>query len=111
MVLGGGGRALRSVSAVVLKAVAGIVALLVVGNLGILAASMWAKETTPSVAPESLPGVDNLQKVDDRVWRGAAPTTEGYRALAAADPQRWRVVDGSGTVEDVEALVWKTLDL
>jgi dTMP kinase len=36
---------------------------------------------------------------------------EGYRALAAADPDRWRVVDGSGTVDDVEALVLKALDL
>jgi dTMP kinase len=36
---------------------------------------------------------------------------EGYRALAAADPDRWRVVDGSGTVEDVEARVLKALDL
>jgi dTMP kinase len=25
----------------------------------------------------------------------------GYAALAAADPARWRVVDGSGTVEEV----------
>ena len=29
----------------------------------------------------------------------------GYRALAAADPARWRVVDGSGTVEEVAARV------
>ena len=29
----------------------------------------------------------------------------GYKALAAADPARWRVVDGSGTVEDVAARV------
>jgi len=32
---------------------------------------------------------------------------EGYRALAAADPGRWRVVDGSGSVEEVEARVVK----
>ncbi len=30
---------------------------------------------------------------------------EGYRALAADDPVRWRVVDGSGSVQEVEALV------
>lgn len=30
---------------------------------------------------------------------------EGYRSLAAADPKRWRVVDGAGTVEEVEARV------
>jgi dTMP kinase len=35
---------------------------------------------------------------------------EGYRALAAADPQRWRVIDGSGTVEEVEARVLDGLD-
>ncbi len=31
---------------------------------------------------------------------------EGYRSLAAADPGRWVVVDGSGTVEEVAARVW-----
>jgi dTMP kinase len=30
---------------------------------------------------------------------------DGYRALAAADPHRWRVIDGSGSVGEVEALV------
>lgn len=30
----------------------------------------------------------------------------GYRALADADPARWRVVDGSGTVEEVAERVW-----
>ena len=94
MVPGGGGRALKSVSAVVLKVVAGMVGFLLVGNLAILAASTWARETTASVTPEALPGVDNLQIVDDTVWRGAAPTTEGYRALAAA---------GTTTVVDLRA--------
>ncbi len=30
----------------------------------------------------------------------------GYHALAAADPDRWVVVDGSGTVDEVAARVW-----
>lgn len=30
----------------------------------------------------------------------------GFRELAAADPDRWRVVDGRGTVEEVAARVW-----
>jgi dTMP kinase len=30
----------------------------------------------------------------------------GFRALAAADPGRWRVVDGRGSVEEVAARVW-----
>lgn len=29
-----------------------------------------------------LPGVHNLTRVDDKVWRGGAPTAEGYRRLA-----------------------------
>ena len=29
----------------------------------------------------------------------------GYAALAAADPFRWRVVDGSGTIDEVAARV------
>lgn len=35
---------------------------------------------------------------------------EGYRRLAAADADRWVVVDGSGTVEEVAALVRKAVD-
>lgn len=35
---------------------------------------------------------------------------EGYLALAAADPVRWRVIDGSGSVDDVEALVLKAFE-
>lgn len=38
-----------------------------------------------------------------------ARVTAGYRALAAADPDRWVVVDGSGTVEEVAELVLKAV--
>lgn len=34
---------------------------------------------------------------------------EGYRALAAADPARWVVVDGAAPVDEVEAAVWKAI--
>ena len=34
-----------------------------------------------------------------------ARVAEGYRSLAAADPGRWVVVDGTGTVEEVAARV------
>jgi dTMP kinase len=34
-----------------------------------------------------------------------ARVEEGYRALAAADPVRWRVVDGSGSIDEVAARV------
>lgn len=33
----------------------------------------------------------------------------GFRAQAAADPGRWRVVDGHGTVEVVSARVWEAV--
>jgi dTMP kinase len=38
----------------------------------------------------------------DRVVRG-------YRALAAADPSRWLVVDGTDPADEVEAAVWKAV--
>jgi dTMP kinase len=34
---------------------------------------------------------------------------EGYRALAAADPEHWLVVDGSPEPDAVESAVWKAL--
>lgn len=35
---------------------------------------------------------------------------EGYRALAAAEPDRWRTVDGTGTVDEVAARVAKAVE-
>jgi protein-tyrosine phosphatase len=61
-----------------------LVALVVIGNIGILGASWWARQTTPRLSVTSLPGVDNLEMVDGRLWRGAAPTPDGYRELAAS---------------------------
>lgn len=46
--------------------------------------------------------LDRMEAAGDDFHRRVA---EGYRALAAADPGRWRVVDGSGTIEEVEARV------
>jgi protein tyrosine phosphatase (PTP) superfamily phosphohydrolase (DUF442 family) len=61
-----------------------IVALLVLvgGNALILGLSWFAKATTPSTRLE-IAGVDNAAMVDERVWRGGAPTAEGYRNLVA----------------------------
>jgi len=70
--------------ALVLKGVGAAVAFLLVGNLAILAASTWARETTSTARPTAIAGIDNLRAVDDRLWRGAAPTTEGYRNLLQA---------------------------
>lgn len=36
---------------------------------------------------------------------------EGYRDLAAQEPDRWRVVDGTGTVEEVAERVWAAVEV
>jgi hypothetical protein len=75
-------------------AVAGFAGFLFVGNLTILAASLWARTVVaPPLAP-AVQGVDNFRVVDGRLWRGAAPTRTGYRSLAAA---------GVDTVVDLRA--------
>ncbi len=85
----------RRVGAMVLKGVGAGVAFLLIGNLTILAASYWARETTTTVAAAApIDGIQNLRAVDDKVWRGAAPTTDGYRGLAQA---------GISTVVDLRA--------
>ncbi|MDQ4068048.1 MAG: tyrosine-protein phosphatase [Actinomycetota bacterium] len=78
----------------VVKGVGAAVVFLLVGNLAILAASLWARQTTPAATPTPIAGIENLRAVDDRVWRGAAPTTDGYRGLARA---------GVATVVDLRA--------
>lgn len=85
----------RRAGALFLKGVAGVAAFLVLGNLAILAASFWARGTTDSVKPPArIEGIENLRAVDDKVWRGAAPTSEGYRNLA---------LSGVTTVVDLRA--------
>lgn len=78
----------------VLKGLAAGAAFLIVGNLAILGASLWARGTTSATAPSEMRGVENLRAVDGAVWRGAAPTSDGYRDLASA---------GVATVVDLRA--------
>jgi len=52
------------------------------------------------------PEADRMEAAGDDFHRRVA---DGYRTLAAADRGRWRVVDGSGTVEEVEAMVTAAL--
>jgi protein tyrosine phosphatase (PTP) superfamily phosphohydrolase (DUF442 family) len=55
------------------------------GNGGILAASLASRALGGSAAtPESIPGIPHLRRVDDRLWRGGAPSMSSYEALAAA---------------------------
>ena len=67
---------------------------LVVGNVTIFAATMWARADQPEHSDLELAGVNNLEVVDDMLWRGAAPSTQGLEALAA---------NGVTTVVDLRA--------
>ncbi|MGW7379768.1 fused DSP-PTPase phosphatase/NAD kinase-like protein [Streptomyces sp. NPDC054794] len=75
-------RALRALGALAL----GYLVLWASGALGILALSYWAREETPPPAgTRAVRGVHHFQPVDSegRLWRGGAPSPEGYRSLAS----------------------------
>jgi protein-tyrosine phosphatase len=94
-------RSATKVAALLLAAVVGVV---VVGNVAIMAASWWAHRTTSTATIGAVRGVNNLQVVDDRLWRGAAPTADGYRDLAEVGIRT--VVDlraESGAAADADA--------
>ena len=70
--------------AVTITAALGLVAFLALGNLAMVSIVSWVRSTGPSAATPSVMGVRNARVVDDAVWRGAAPSSAGYRSLAAA---------------------------
>jgi protein tyrosine phosphatase (PTP) superfamily phosphohydrolase (DUF442 family) len=72
-------RRIRIAALVVLAATIGA---LLQGNLALIAASWWARGNTELDAGPDLDGVRKLYNVDDRLWRGAQPGTEGFRSLA-----------------------------
>ncbi len=60
-------------------------------------------DVPPEVAVPRMGGApDRMESAGDDFHRRVA---EGYRALALADPRRWVVVDGSGTVDAVAGRV------
>ena len=80
-----------------LKGLGVFVCFMAMGNLVMYAMSAWARSSEPSRTVAhvgDVPGVKNFQVVDDHVWRGAAPTPEGYRALLA---------QGATTIVDLRA--------
>ncbi len=62
--------------------------------------------TAGRVARRPDPALDRLEAAGDGFHDRVA---EGYRRLAAADPARWVVVDGTAETADVEAAVWKAV--
>lgn len=72
----------------------GLILFIVVGNLTILGANVLLRATVESPPVPELTGVGNLAAVDGHLWRGAAPSNAGYRALAK---------HGVGTIVDLRA--------
>ena len=62
--------------------------------------------TADRVAGRPDPALDRLEAAGDGFHNRVA---EGYRRLAAANPARWVVVDGTAETHDVEAAVWKAV--
>jgi protein tyrosine phosphatase (PTP) superfamily phosphohydrolase (DUF442 family) len=59
-----------------------LLAYLVVGNAAILGTSVALQIfAADGPRPEGVTGIDHLRAVDDRVWRGGAPSAEGYQSL------------------------------
>ena len=59
------------------------------------------------VVTEARQGTRTLDRVEAREAGFHGRVRDGYRALAHADPERWVVVDGSGSESDVAARVWE----
>jgi protein-tyrosine phosphatase len=60
-----------------------VIIFIAAGNLAILSANLVARSMLDQPRLPDLAGIANLQSVDDHVWRGAAPSHEGYKALAS----------------------------
>ncbi len=52
-------------------------------------------------------GLDRIERAGDAFHRLVA---EAFTSLAAREPDRWLVVDGSGTIEEVERRLWAGLE-
>jgi protein tyrosine phosphatase (PTP) superfamily phosphohydrolase (DUF442 family) len=84
--------ALRRLGVLMAKLVLLVALFLIVGNALIVAAWQWESRTTPAASVSV--DVTNFRVVDDHVWRGAAPSAQTYRELAAA---------GATTIVDLRA--------
>lgn len=79
-------RTVRRILRILGRVAIGYLALWATGALGILAVSHWVGEETPAApGTHTVRGVHHFQRVDTQgqLWRGAAPSPAGYRALAS----------------------------
>jgi protein-tyrosine phosphatase len=84
-----------------LSTVAAFVVVIAVGNAVIFGLTTWARATAAPTPIEAPAGINNFRVVDDKVWRGAAPTRAGYANLAAA---------GVKTIVDLRAEEYVNVD-
>jgi protein-tyrosine phosphatase len=91
----------------ILKVLAGfgaVAAFFIIGNLVIMSAVLWARSTDDR-GITNLPGVQNFRVVDATLMRGAAPTEQGYRALAANGVKTIVDLRAEPDLDDHEALL------
>ena len=74
----------RSPLGLLARLLALVVGVLVVSNAGIALAVPVVRLSVPVDRPADVRGVEHLRAVDDKVWRGDAPSREGYAGLAKA---------------------------
>jgi protein tyrosine phosphatase (PTP) superfamily phosphohydrolase (DUF442 family) len=70
-----------------LRLILGFAAILLLGNLVILAAHGYARNNAPTMTvqvPADVAAIRNFEAVDGTLWRGGAPGADDYRALASA---------------------------
>ena len=93
----GRNRQFRSHSARGLLAGAALVLTLVVGNVAILSAHVWARTMTGMEAKTGATDTHNFHVIDDKLIRGGKPSEDTYRYLAD---------QGVTTVVDLRAEEW-----
>lgn len=61
------------------------------------------------VAEERREGRGDTDRIEGEGKDFASRVARGFATQAAGDPNRWRVVDGSGSIEEVAARVWEAV--
>ncbi len=82
----------------------GLLSYLVLGNAALLGASVVLQTLGPDgVKPAHASGVDHLRVIDDKLWRGGAPSADGYESLAANGVTTIVDLRAAATPEELDA--------
>ena len=81
------------------------VGFMVVGNLALLGTSVVLQVVGPdSTRPPGITGIDHARVVDDVLWRGGAPSVEGYESLLANGVTTIVDLRAATTFEELESV-------